>query len=696
MNRILRKRTLFSLVAFGAYVAAGACSSSEPSRPSSETPEDAGSIGLELTVGGAQINTVHYDIVGPTTKSGDIDVSAASTVTAFVGGLSAGGGYTITLTAVSTNGAVTCTGQATFSVASNATTAVPVALSCKPTRGWGSIDINGNVTACPNVELTANPLEVTVGSTIQLTGATDLPVDAGAATFQYTSTAGGAFASASAASTTFTCATAGAKTITLAATVAGCTANATATVTCTAPAGTTSSAPYIVPVAPGVQVKALLTVGESVNNKPDGVTPYRLVGLVDGMGAFDNGDGNFTLLSNHEIGATSGAVRAHGARGAFVSKWTIRKSDLRVLNGADLTSQYVTWNTATSSYNAPGSGTTFAFGRFCSADLPPISAFYDAPSSTGFNGRLFMNGEESGNEGRAVAHGLDGTSWQLPRLGKFSWENAVAHPGPGLTTVVAGLDDSTPGQVYFYYGTKTNTGSAVERAGLTNGSLYGLAVTGVALEDAAAGIAAPTPFTLFSLGNVENTTGAALETSSTAGGVTRFQRPEDGSWDPAHPNDFYFVTTASFSTSSRLWRVRFTDAKNPAGGGTIEMLLSGSEGQRMFDNLVVDDTGRFVYLQEDVGGNNRLGKIWRYTIATDSLVEIAQANPVFFDPTAQPSNAATFLTNDEESSGVIDARSLLGPGWLLVNMQAHGAIGDAELVEGGQFLAIYDPAAAQP
>jgi hypothetical protein len=696
MNRILRKRTLFSFAAFGAYVAVGACSSSEPGRPASESPVNAGSIGLELTVAGAQIDSVHYDITGPTIKSGDIDVSAASSVTAFVGGLSSGSGYTITLTAVSTNGAVTCAGQATFSVSSNATTTVAVALACKPTRGWGSIDINGNVTACPNVELTALPLEVALGSTINLAGTTDLPADAGAATFQYTSTAGGAFASASSGSTTFTCATGGTKTITLAATNAGCTSSATATVTCTVPAGATSNAPYIIPVAAGVQVKALLTVGESVNNKPDGVTPYRMAGLIDGMGAFDNGDGNFTLLATHEIQATAGGIRAHGARGAFVSKWTIRKSDLRVLNGADLTTQYALWNTTTSSYNAPGSGTTFAFGRFCSADLPAISALYDTTSGLGFNGHLFLGGEETGNEGRAVAHGLDGISWELPRLGKMSWENAVAHPGAGVATVVAGLDDSTPGQVYFYYGTKTNTGSAVERAGLTNGTLYGLAVAGVVLEDAANGLSAATPFTLASLGNVENTTGATLETNSVAANVTRFQRPEDGAWDPAHPNDFYFVTTASFTTSSRLWRARFADAKNPAAGGTIEMLLAGTEGQRMLDNMVVDDTGRFVYLQEDVGGNNRLGKVWRYTIATDSLVEIAQANPLFFDPAAQPSNAATFLTNDEESSGIIDARSILGPGWFLVDMQSHRANPDVELVEGGQFLAIYDPAAAQP
>src|SRR5919197_678252 len=62
-----------------------------------------------------------------------------------------------------------------------------------------------------------------------------------------------------------------------------------------------SQSPYIVQSQPGVVTKAVLTVGDSVNLKPDGLTPYRMVGIPDGLGAFDNGDGTFTVLMNHEI-----------------------------------------------------------------------------------------------------------------------------------------------------------------------------------------------------------------------------------------------------------------------------------------------------------------------------------------------------------------------------------------------------------
>ena len=96
-----------------------------------------------------------------------------------------------------------------------------------------------------------------------------------------------------------------------------------------------SQSPYIVRSQPGVVTKAIMTVGDSVNLKPDGVTPYRMVGIADGLGAFDNHDGTFTLLMNHEIDNTLGATRAHGRIGAFVSGWIINKSDLSVVSVRD-------------------------------------------------------------------------------------------------------------------------------------------------------------------------------------------------------------------------------------------------------------------------------------------------------------------------------------------------------------------------
>ncbi len=444
----------------------------------------------------------------------------------------------------------------------------------------------------------------------------------------------------------------------------------------------TAQSPFIKPVGSGREFTSILTVPETVNN-------YKMCGIPDGMGAFDNGDTTFTLVLNHEIGNTLGVARAHGSIGAFVSKWIIKKSDLSVVSGSDLIHNVNLWNgTSYTTYNSANPSSLAAFGRFCAADLPLVSAFYNSASGLGTQERIFMNGEETGNEGRAFAHIITGsnagTTYELPCLGKFSWENSVASPASGVKTVVAGTDDVTGGQVYFYVGNKTNTGTEIEKAGLSGGKLYGVKVSGLSSEVNASIPSQETAFSLVDLGYVQNMTGAALQTASNTAGVTAFLRPEDGSWDPSSTNDFYFNTTNTFNDPSRLWRLHFTNVANPELGGTITAVLDGTEGQKMLDNITIDNYGH-ILLQEDPGNQEHIAKIWQYTIATDDL-ELAGEH----DPGRFKSGGANFLTKDEESSGVIDVQSILGPGMFLLTSQAHYGI-PGEAVEGGQIMAFFNP-----
>jgi len=442
-----------------------------------------------------------------------------------------------------------------------------------------------------------------------------------------------------------------------------------------------SQSPYLVGTTRGVVTMSVFTVGDSVNYQPDGVTPYRLVGIPDGLGAFNNGDGTFTLLANHELTSADGIGRAHGFIGSFVSKWTIDKETLTVLHGEDLMHRVFTWDCS----NATHVPLAAPLSRFCSADLPARTAFYNPASGLGYNGRIFMNGEESGAEGRCFAHLLEGNSYELPWLGKFSHENSVANPSASDKTIVAGLDDSSPrGQVYIYVGQKTSSANPIEAAGLMNGNLYGIKVTGFAAEDFDTGIPSGTAFATYNLGDVSCKTGAQIDSESVTNGVTGFWRPEDGAWDPNNPRDFYFVTTASFTGKSRLWRLRFDDLNSPASGGTIDMLLNGTEGQKMFDNITITPRGS-IFLQEDPGNQAHLAKVWRYSIASGAFEMVAQHDPARFLP-----GASGFLTQDEESSGIIQVYDILGEGWLLCDVQAHYSIA-GELVEGGQILAIHFP-----
>jgi hypothetical protein len=438
--------------------------------------------------------------------------------------------------------------------------------------------------------------------------------------------------------------------------------------------------PYLLPSKPGIKFTSIISVNDQAGS-------YRMAGIADGLGAFDNGDGTFTLLMNHEIPNTLGISRAHGAKGSFVSKWIIDKTTLATISGYDLMQQVYFWDTLTKTFSL----STVALSRFCSADLPPLSAFYNSSTGLGTTERIFMNGEESGVEGKGFAHIVTGSnagkSYELPYLGKFAWENSLASPAPGDKTIVAGTDDGTGGQVYFYIGTKTNTGIEIEKAGLQNGKLFGVKVQGMSVETNG-GVPAPgTRFEMVDFGNVQNKTGLALNNESITAGVTTFLRPEDGAWNPSNNNEFYFVTTNSFNAPSRLWRLRFDSISSPEAGGTVEAVLTGTEGIQMLDNMSVDKLGQII-IQEDVGNNAHIGKIWQYSIANDSLKNIA-----YHDTTRFRIGGASFLTQDEESSGVIDMSEILGPGMYLLDVQAHfaPALNTTEVVEGGQLLAMYNP-----
>ncbi len=476
---------------------------------------------------------------------------------------------------------------------------------------------------------------------------------------------------------------------------------------------TSSKTPYVTPVEPGVKTTAIFTVGDSINH-------YKMVGIPDGLGAFDNGDSTFTLLMNHEISGANeftpdGIARAHGGKGAFVSKWVIKKSNLAVVSGSDLIHNVNLWENGAYKFYGPSDTTKYkSFLRFCSADLPAPAAFYNAATGKGTTERIYMNGEEfSDNRGRAFAHIVTGpnggTSYQMPWFGRAAWENAVASPASGDKTVVGLMNDGaiTSSQVYFYVGTKTNTGSEVDMAGLTNGKLYGVKVTRFPQERVSSKLInlPPAPGTRFSLAEVarpDTMSGITLDKVSFNLGITAFSRCEDGAWDPSKPNDFYFNTTDQLdkvydhlasdtnraSTGrSRLWRLRFDDVMTPEAGGTIEAVLDGTEGHNMLDNMAIDHYGHILLL-EDVGNAPHNGKVWQYNTANDDLKMIAMHDTARFGDIGIPAKAP--FNQDEETSGIIDVQEILGPGMFLCSDQAHYLI-PGELVEGGQLFAIFNP-----
>lgn len=206
------------------------------------------------------------------------------------------------------------------------------------------------------------------------------------------------------------------------------------------------------------------------------------------------------------------------------------------------------------------------------------------------------------------------------------------------------------------------------------------------------------PFTLGSDELVDwDSSGARQNADALAKGLT-LNRIEDGLFDPRNKDDFYFVTTEgapgvvpSEPTVTRdgggLWRIRFKDVDHPEKGGTIELLLDGSEAPFLNkpDNMGIDEKGNLL-IQEDPGNNAQLARIVAYDVDTGQRGVVAE-----FDPAVFRKGGPGFLTEDEESSGIIDASEVLGRGWFLFDAQVHKASPDSAAVELGQLMAMRVP-----
>ena len=88
-------------------------------------------------------------------------------------------------------------------------------------------------------------------------------------------------------------------------------------------------------------------------------------------------------------------------------------------------------------------------------------------------------------------------------------------------------------------------------------------------------------------------------------------------------------------------------------------------------------------IQEDPDENPHLARVVAYDIATGARGVLAR-----FDPDLFGADSANLITLDEESSGIIDAEQVIGPGWFLFDAQVHERSQDPDNVELGQLLAM--------
>jgi len=535
-------------------------------------------------------------------------------------------------------------------------------------------------------------------------------------------------------------------------------------ITATPAANAVDTPVYMESVNSAATLRTLITTGDIIGG-------YQLPGIPDGLGIRMNG-ANAQILMNHEISPAASSVKRVGgaSTGSTISSLTYDLASGKITGGSEAIKRITWFDYATGKYGTtPGAPVgalavdaygvalhSTAISRFCSANLVQDGdlAVKENGIVYGYAGAAHFTGEESGDESRAWALNMDGELVQLGAFGLGAWENIVQVPTANRTSAFMMNEDgpATDSQLFMYVGekqqqtvttttlvktrikvkgkpvtrtTKQKTSTSIpwyQAAGLTNGKSYVMKIGNFAMEKdfrAAVGKNGSTPVTFTA---IDATMNGKVQNQMAALGGTSLARVEDGSFDPNHPNDYYFVTTesnkdAKATTSNpasptikrdggALWRLRFDDVKNPLAGASITMLLDGSEAPYLNkpDNMTVDGSGN-ILIQEDPGNNDHIARVIAYRISDGRMAVLAQFKTQYFSK----SETATFMTVDEESSGVVDATALLRSGasdkasYYLLDAQVHTmtsvarpditdaaakAALDLNSVEGGQLYAL--------
>ncbi|MGH2573114.1 MAG: alkaline phosphatase PhoX [Actinomycetota bacterium] len=450
--------------------------------------------------------------------------------------------------------------------------------------------------------------------------------------------------------------------------------------------------PYLVPVGSTYTVAPLLSVADRVAETGDPTRLYQMVGIPDGLGAYQGVFGPVNLLMSHEFGKGTSSEPFVGRprnRGAIVSRWLLDRNG-NVLSG-DRAYDWVYMEDTLVGPAAQENNATPAFARFCSASLPGREAGFDRP--------IYLAGEEAvspdtfdGKGGLTVAV-LGNEARALPKLGRFSKENNLVMPNTGTQTVIMSLEDgpSTPdSQLYLYVGQKDRSSpSPLSRNGLNNGNLYVFVSTTPGKFDELSFQEGTISGRWEQIEGAEDMTDVQLEAAVDAAGAFGFVRIEDGAFSKTHGNQFFFVTTGgnpgAGNALGRLYALTLNSG-NPVGAARLQVVYNadhviedGGDIAISPDNL--DTSTEYLMVQEDGTSQSRPimeqkgrdGSIWRFNLRmglagqwvdVDSALRVAELDPPGRD--GIPVGAGIW-----ESSGILDASQWFGAGSWLLDVQAH-------------------------
>lgn len=443
------------------------------------------------------------------------------------------------------------------------------------------------------------------------------------------------------------------------------------------------------------EVQALLSVGDSVPETSEPWKQYQMIGIPDGLGAHRSKHGTVTLYMNHELGNAVLSEPTVGGplnRGAFVSKYKLNR-DGSVMSGERAYDTVFVRDVLVGPAAEVGNSTP-GFGRFCSGSL--------AGPAEGFDRHIYFANEESSAgstfspRGGAAVAVFQNEAHVLPDLGYFPWENALVQPNRGRWTVIMGMEDGpsalTPSvensQLYMYVGEKSRRkgATALERNGLVGGTLYVFRSKNVAMNSELPFQSGTITGEWVPIPGAGSMTQAETEAASDAAGAMTFARPEDGTFNPRNPTEYFFVTTGGASGANvlgRLYSLRLNPV-NPTAPAELEVLYNADRiiaagGDIAISPDNIDASGAYLMIQEDgttesravMTSKGRDGSIWRFELTGHQGVDVTSATRVV--EIAAPGRALTTSVGKGvwETSGIIDGTGLFGRGTWLFDVQAH-------------------------
>jgi hypothetical protein len=483
-----------------------------------------------------------------------------------------------------------------------------------------------------------------------------------------------------------------------------------------------TSQPAMLDGVGGTEVTPIISVGETVGGWmfeaiPDGIAISKI-----------NGRGTVDLLVNHELSLVPFPATRQDPSNTLLSEIRLHQRHLRVQRGSYAIPAAPGYQRFCSNFLVSDE---HGFERDLLFTNEEARDIVLRQEDSWHQPRVELSEPGAEQAGVVVAYDVHSGAYRtIYGMGRHNHENSVAVPGYGYPVVLSGDDtfDAPASQLFMY---KAASGAAVWN---DQGKLYAFvsdnplindygdlttaspSVTGHFIEvpraiatgkidgrevtSADFGYPRPTdpdPFPSQPTPAMPDGPQWVLEHWSNLNNVFQFIRIEDTAYDRTNGKIMYIADTgepralpdarttrlrrAASGTrgpymNGRLFKLAL-HSSNPLGTATLSILPGANFDDLGYDNAAaphqpdnMESTANAIWFQEDPGAHNAQplfpaatnARIWRYDLTTRALRVVAEV-----DQSMSPiTNKGTW-----ESSGIVDASEVWGPGAFLVDVQAH-------------------------